>query len=37
MILEQATFAITPGLEADFESAIVEAKEVIAQAQGSAP
>ena len=34
MILEQAVFAITPGSEADFEAAVGEAKEVIAQAKG---
>ena len=34
MILEQAIFAITPGSEADFEAAIEQAKEVIAQAKG---
>jgi heme-degrading monooxygenase HmoA len=34
VILEQAIFAITPGSEADFEAAVGEAKEVIAQAKG---
>jgi heme-degrading monooxygenase HmoA len=34
MILEQAIFAIKPGSEADFEAALGEAKEVIAQAGG---
>ena len=34
MILEHAIFAITPGSEQDFEAAIEQAKEVIAQAEG---
>jgi len=34
MILEQAIFSITPGSEAEFEAAVGEAKEVIAQAAG---
>jgi heme-degrading monooxygenase HmoA len=34
VILEQAIFAITPGSEEDFEAAMGEAKEVIAQAKG---
>lgn len=34
MILEQAVFTIKSGSEADFEAAVIEAKEVIAQAEG---
>ncbi len=34
MIVERATFRITPGSEPDFEAAMNEAKEVIAQASG---
>ena len=34
MIVERATFRITPGSELDFEAAVEEAKEVIAQANG---
>jgi heme-degrading monooxygenase HmoA len=34
MIMETAFIAIKPGLEADFETAIIEAKKVIAQAPG---
>jgi len=34
VILEQAIFVITPGSEEDFEAAMGEAKEVIAQAKG---
>jgi heme-degrading monooxygenase HmoA len=34
MILEQAVFAITPGSEGDFEAAMEQAKEVVAQAPG---
>jgi heme-degrading monooxygenase HmoA len=34
LILEQAIFAITPGSEPEFEAAMEEAKEVIAQARG---
>jgi heme-degrading monooxygenase HmoA len=34
MIMETAFIAITPGHEAEFESAIKEAKKVIAQAPG---
>jgi heme-degrading monooxygenase HmoA len=34
MILEQAVLSITPGSEADFEAAIKQAKEVLAQADG---
>jgi heme-degrading monooxygenase HmoA len=34
MILEQAVFAITPGSERDFEAAIEQAKELVAQTRG---
>jgi heme-degrading monooxygenase HmoA len=34
MIMETAFIAITPGLEAEFEAAIEDAKKVIAQAPG---
>jgi heme-degrading monooxygenase HmoA len=34
MILEQVILAITPGSEDDFEAAIEQAREVIAQASG---
>jgi len=34
MIMETAFIAITPGLEADFEAAIEEAKKVLAEAAG---
>ncbi len=34
MILERAILAVTPGSEPDFEAAMNEAKEVIAQAAG---
>lgn len=34
MILERAIFAIKPGSEQDFEAAMEEAKEVLAQAGG---
>jgi heme-degrading monooxygenase HmoA len=34
MILEQAVFAITPGSEAAFESALEEAQELVAQTHG---
>lgn len=34
MVLEQALIAITPGSESEFEAAIEEAKELIAQAKG---
>lgn len=34
MILEQAVFAITAGSERDFEAAIEQAKELVAQTRG---
>lgn len=34
MILEQATFRIKPGSEADFEAALEQAADVIGQARG---
>jgi heme-degrading monooxygenase HmoA len=34
MVLEHAVFAITPGSENDFEAAIDEAKELVAQTSG---
>ncbi len=34
MILEHAAFSITPGSESDFESAVEQATEVVAQAHG---
>jgi len=34
VILEQVIFAIEPGSEAEFEAAVEQAKEVIAQARG---
>jgi heme-degrading monooxygenase HmoA len=34
MILEQAVFAITPGSEGDFEAAVEQAKELVAQVHG---
>jgi heme-degrading monooxygenase HmoA len=34
MILEQAVFAVTPGSESNFESALEQGKEVVAQAHG---
>lgn len=34
MIIERALIAVTPGTEADFEAAIAQAKEVVAQAPG---
>lgn len=34
MILERALFTVKPGSEQDFEAAIEQAKEVIAQAEG---
>lgn len=34
MILERAVFAIKPGSEQDFEAAMEQAKEVVAQADG---
>ena len=34
MILEQAVFAITPGSEGEFEAALEQAKELVAQTRG---
>jgi heme-degrading monooxygenase HmoA len=34
MVLEQALFEITPGSESDFEAAVEQGKELIAQAHG---
>jgi heme-degrading monooxygenase HmoA len=34
MILERALFAVKPGTEQDFEAAMEQAKEVLAQAKG---
>ncbi len=34
MILERAIFTITPGAEPDFEAAMEQAKQVVAQAKG---
>jgi heme-degrading monooxygenase HmoA len=34
MIIERALMSITPGTEADFEAAMVQARDVVAQAKG---